>query len=211
MFARLKEVVNWAWSFAGGTTNPATCGGIESTEPITLSSNGRVKHRCRLPMENFRKGVAEPTATRRNGVAGFLFAAAAEELYAQFCVPSDWDGASDIDIILACVLNADETANDDIDWETSVISVNDHEDVDVAGTQTPGASHDIGNFNAAGMLHEVVIILDYDSGACPITTGDYLTAVISRTANIGGGGYVAGVIVIDICVEYQANKSGEAV
>lgn len=42
------------------TTNPAKCGGLESTKPITMSGNGKVKLACRLPMEDFRKGVASP-------------------------------------------------------------------------------------------------------------------------------------------------------
>jgi len=162
-------------------------------------------------MENFRKGVAEPTATIRNGVAGYLFAADPEILYIQFCTPKDWDEASDLVIVLHCVLNADEAVDDIIDWETSVISVADHEDVDTAGTQTPGASHSIGAFNGGGTLHQVPITLDYNDGTCPISTGDNVSITLSRTANVGAAGYVAGVIVIDMCLLYQADKLGEAV
>lgn len=160
-------------------------------------------------MENFRKGVTEPTAARRNGVAGYLFDA--EALCVQFCVPKDWDQASDMSIVLHCVLNADEAVDDVIDWETSVVSVADHGDVDTAGTQTPGASHSIGAFNGAGTLHQVSITLDYDDATCPIAAGDNVSITLSRTANVGTGGYVAGIIVIDICLLYQANKLGEAV
>lgn len=193
------------------TTNPAKCGGLESTKPITMSGSGKVKYIDRLPMENFRRGVAAPTATIRNGVAGYLFAADAEELYVQFCVPKDWDAESDITLVVFCVLNADETVDDIIDWETSVVSVADHEDVDTAGTQTPGASHSIESYNGAGTLHKVTITLDYDDATCPISLGDNVSVVLSRTASVGGDGYVAGVIVLDICVDYQANKLGEAV
>jgi len=157
----------------------------------------------RLPMENFRKGVASPVAVVRSGIAGYLFTADAEILYVQFCVPKGWNGKSDLELILHCVLNADETANDLIDWETSVISIADHEDVDVAGTQTPGANHDIGNFNGAGSFHMVPIVLDYDHATCPINHGDNVSVTLSRTANVGTDGYVAGVIVIDICLKYN--------
>jgi len=158
---------------------------------------------ARMPMENFRKGVASPAAATRNGVAGFLFAADAEILYVQFCVPTDWNGQSDLAIVLSCVLNADEAANDLIDWETSIVSVADHEDVDTAATQTPGANHDIVNDNGAGTLHKVEIVIDYDHAMCPINHGDLVSITLSRTANIGNAGYVAGVIVIDICVKYD--------
>jgi len=180
-------------------------------EPVILGTGAKVKKVCRLPMENFRKGVASPAATIRNGVAGFLFSAAAEELFIQFCPPPDWDGASDINIFLYCVLNADEANNDIIDWETSVVSVADHEDVDTAGVQTPGANHDIETFVGAGTLHKVTIVLDYDDGVCPIAAGDNVTARVSRTANIGAAGYVAGVIVLDLCLEYQSDRLGETV
>jgi len=165
----------------------------------------------RLPMEQFRKAVTAPTETIRGGVAGFLFDADGELLTIQFCIPKDWDGESDIILILHCVLNADETANDAIDWETSVISVANHEDVDAAGAQTPGASHDIGAFTAAGTLHLVEIILDYDDGTCPIAAGDNVSITLSRTVNVGGDGYVAGVLVIDACIRYQVDKLGDPV
>ena len=122
----------------------------------------------RLPMENFRKGGTAPTETLRGGVAGFLFDADAESLYIQFCVPKDWDAASNIIIELHCVLVAVETASDLIDWETSVVSIADHEDVDVAPVQTPGAAHDIGAVTAAGSMHNVDINLVYNDGTCPI-------------------------------------------
>lgn len=189
----------------------ATVRGLESTDQITMSGDGKVKIIHRLPMEDFRKGVASPTATVRGNVAGFLFDADAEILYVQFCVPKSWDGESDIDIVVYCVLNADEAVGDDIDWETSVVSVADHEDVDIAGTQTPGASHDIGSYNGAGSFHKVTITLDYDDGTCPIAHGDNVTIELSRTANIGGAGYVGGVIVLDICIDYQSDRLGEAV
>jgi len=193
------------------TTNPAKCGGLESTQPVTLSGSGKVKCVDRLPMENFRKGGTAPTEAVRAGVAGFLFDADAETLYVQFCVPTDWDAASDMILVLHCVLVADETANDKIDWETSVVSIADHEDVDVAPVQTPGAAHDIVAVIAQGSFHKVNITLDYDNGTCPISAGDNVSIALSRTANVGAAGYVAGVIVIDICVMYQANKLGEAV
>lgn len=193
------------------TTNPAKVGGLESTKPITMSDSGKAWRSCRLPMENFRRGATAPTPTTRNGVAGYLFAADAETLYVQFCVTEEWDAESDLELMLYCVLNADETANDLIDWETSVISIADHEDVDTAPTQTPGVNHDIGNYNTAGIYHKVAIILDYDDVTCPINPGDNVTIVLSRTANVGTAGYVAGVIVLDICLRYKINKLGEAV
>lgn len=188
-----------------------TVRGLESTDQITMTGSGKAKVIHRLPMEDFRKGVASPSATVRNGVAGFLFDADAETLHVQFCVPKNWDAESDINMVIFCVLNADETVGDDIDWETSVVSVADHEDVDVAGTQTPGVNHDIGSDNGAGTLHKVTITLDYDNGTCPISPDDNVTVTLSRTANVGGVGYVAGVIVLDICIEYQINKLGEAI
>lgn len=166
---------------------------------------------CRLPMENFRRGATAPTATTRDGVAGYLFNADAETLFVQFCVPKDWDGASDLTLVLHCVLNQVETANDLIDWETSVKPVADHENVTTAPVQTPGVNHDIGAFNADGDFHLVNIVLDYDHGTAPISAGDNISIDLSRTANVGLAGYVGGVLVIDVCLMYQAGKLGEAV
>jgi len=57
----------------------------------------------------------------------------------------------------------------------------------------------------------VGIVLDYDHATCPIFLDDNVSITLSRTASVGLDGYVNGVIVIDICVEYQANKIGEPV
>jgi len=162
-------------------------------------------------MEDFRKGVSSPVATNRNGVAGYLFTAPAEILYVQFCIPTNWDGENNFDLVIHCVLDADETANDLIDWETSVISIADHENVDTAGVQTPGVNHDIGAVNTIGSFHMVTVVLDYDDATCPINYGDNVSIVLSRTANVGAAGYVAGVIVIDICIGYIMNRLGEPV
>jgi len=185
--------------------------GFTASDQIILTGSGKVKRSCRLPMENFRKGATAPTETTRAGTAGFRFDADTEIIYIQFCVPPDWDGASDIDVVIYCVLNADETANDIIDWETSVVSAADHEDVDTAPTQSPGVSHDIVGDTGAGVLHKVTITLDYDDSTCPIAAGDNVSITLSRTSDVGGAGYAAGVIVNDICVEYQSDKLGEAV
>lgn len=160
----------------------------------------------RLPMENFRKGASAPTETIRGNIAGFLFDADAETIYVQFCVPMDWDGGSDITLVLWCVLNGDESNNDIIDWETTVISVADHEDIDIAGTQTPTASHDIGTVVGAGSLHKVTITLDHDNATCPISPEDNVSIALSRTANVGAAGYVAGVLLMDVCIDYYYNK-----
>ena len=166
----------------------------------------------RLPMENFRRGVSSPVATVKGGVAGYLFSADAEILYIQFCVPKDWDGASDLNVILHCVLNQAETENDVIDWETSVLSIADHENaLSPPGTQTPGAAHNILAVNADGDFHKVPIVLDYNHGTCPIAPNDNVSITLSRTASVGTSGYVGGVVVIDMCIEYQLNKLGEAV
>lgn len=179
--------------------------------PVQRSPVETNKIMQRIPMESFRKGAIAPTETIRAGFAGWLFAAANEEMTVCICVPLDWDQASDLEFMLYCLLDAAEAADDLIDWETVVKSVADHEDIDVAPTQTPGVNHDIVNDNAAGTLHRVMITLDYDDGTCPIAVGDTVSITLSRTANIGAAGYVAGVIVIHMCVEYQRDRLGDAV
>jgi len=177
-------------------------------DPVTMKDKGLVKRVIRLPMENFRKAVTAPTEVTKDGAAGFLFDADGELLTIQFCVPADWDGVSDMNLVLHCLLNAAETANDLIDWETSVKSIADHGNILTAGTQAPGVNHDIGALNADGDFHKVPIVLDYDDATCPIAHGDNVSITLSRTADVGTAGYVAGAIVIDICIEYQVNKLG---
>lgn len=177
--------------------------------PDQLEKWSHVVKLLRLPMEQFRKGVAAPTEATKGGAAGFLFDSDNEILYVQFCVPKDWDGESNIIVILHCILNQAEALNDKIDWETSVISIADHENALAAGVQTPGVVHDIVSVNADGDLHQVPIVLAYDSGTCPISHGDNVSIELSRTTNVGNAGYVGGVVVIDICIQYQSDRLGD--
>lgn len=188
-----------------------TVRGLLSTDQITMSGSGKVKMMRRIPLESYRVGVFAPTETIRGGINGWLFDSQNEQMTLLFCVPLNWDQESDIVLAIYCVLEAAEAVDDKIDWATSVISVADHEDVDVAPTQTPGVEHDIDDNNAAGDLHRVGITLDYDDGTCPIATADSVSIVLNRTANVGGAGYVAGVVVIHMCVEYQIDRMGVAV
>lgn len=162
----------------------------------------------RLPMESFRKGVSAPPDISRSGYAGWEFDTAARTATLETPVPFDWDGVSDIYFYAGCVLLANETNGDDIDWVTSIKSVADKEDIDVAGTQTPSVNYDIGTDVNAGTLHYVPIILDYDSLACPLTTGDCLSITVNRSANIGGIGYVDDVMVVGFCIRYYSDRMG---
>ena len=177
--------------------------------PVTLSGGAKITKHIELPLEGFRKGVSAPTETVRGNLAGWLFDADGEILYLTFHVPGEWDGESNLTIVLECLLTAAETANDKIDWETIVTPIGDGEDADSIGTQTPGTEKDIGAVTAAGTRHRCNIILDYDDGTAPIAAEDLVTVALSRTSNVGNAGYVNGVLLLHGAVEFIANCLGE--
>jgi hypothetical protein len=177
---------------------------------VTLSAP-RVLKRIRIPMESFRKGATAPTERIKNSSAGYSFDTDAETVYISFCAPYDWDQASNIVLMLHCVLEQAETANDKIDWETIVTPIADHENILTAPTQTPGVEHDIQTDTADGDLHEVSIAIVYDDGTAPVVRGDNVLIRLSRTANVGNAGYVDDVLVIYCCILYYSISRGVAV
>jgi len=180
-----------------------------SDDGVRFSGTSKYRVTTRLPMENFRKGVTAPTETIKGNIAGLLFDADNELIYVQFCVPKDWDAASDMDLAIYCVLNQAETANDDIDWETIITPVADHENTGTAGTQTPSVNHDIGNVTADADMHLVTLTIDYDDATAPIARDDNVFIALSRTSNVGTAGYVGGVVVTDVCLSYVCDRLGE--
>lgn len=158
----------------------------------------------RLPLESFRKGVTAPTETIRSGYAGFLFDADAEELTLEVSVPDNWDGTTTPLVVLECVLDSDETADDIIDWEFSVKIAQDHDDIDTLTPQTPTISHDIDTYTSAGIIHYMSFEIDF-SGC---SAHDCVGVAMSRTSNVGSAGYADGVLLVGVSLHYKVDKLG---
>lgn len=107
------------------TTNPAKCAAFEATGPIITSGDGLVYIELRpdLDFETIRGNAGIPTLVTRGIFRGFslpVYAADNEELFAEICVPSRWDGASDIYVHLYCWLaqaEVNKNFNLQVTWE----------------------------------------------------------------------------------------------
>jgi len=106
--------------------------GFEAIGPMTMSGDGLVYIELRpdLDFETIRGNAGIPTLVTQGIFRGFSLpvGGANEELFATICVPSRWDGASDVYMHLYCWLTQDEDTknfNLQVTWEhyTSGIDV----------------------------------------------------------------------------------------
>lgn len=97
------------------TTNPILCKGEESTGPITMSGDGLVYIELQPDLDYTTLiATGKPTQVARGPYKGFSLPlyAANEELFFIICVPSRWDGVSDIKAHVDCWISlAEDTRN----------------------------------------------------------------------------------------------------
>lgn len=102
-----------------------TVRGLLSTDPITMSDGGLVYIELRpdLDFETIRGNLGIPTLVTQGIFRGFslpVYAADDEELFGAICVPSRWDGASDIYVEVYCWLALAEDSKNfklQLTWE----------------------------------------------------------------------------------------------
>ena len=109
-----------------------------------------------------------------NATFYWLLNATTEYLYFDTDIHTDWDAASNIVIEVKLALDAIEPINTNIEAEIIAEYAGEHEDMDVAKTQTRQVDHDITSDLAAGTIHYVTFILNSFLGGNAIDTNDYL-------------------------------------
>lgn len=104
--------------------SPRTVRGLLSTDPITMSDSGLVYIELRpdLDFETIRGNLGIPTLVTQGIFRGFSLpvGGANEELFGAICVPSRWDGASDIYVEVYCWLALAEDSKNfklQLTWE----------------------------------------------------------------------------------------------
>ncbi len=125
-----------------------------------------------------------------------------------FQVPDDWDGASDMNLVLVVQNRIAETDGDIIDFDCEVWPMADGtanaaatgQDVDMSLTLTGGTE-------ANNMINFITGVIDYNHGSYPLAIDDWVK--IYLTANMGGGGaeITGPLFVLDAWIEYTAVTS----
>lgn len=149
-------------------------------------------------------GGSGATATVSGASFYYLMDANTEYLYMGSDVHGCWDAASDIVVEVVVALNALEDADDLIQAEVVAEYYGEHEDMDTPGTQTRTIDHDIVSDNAAGDVHHLIFILDYDLGGQVISVGD--TLKLSFRLDTIGAGDVAAVRFLRAAVYHRRSK-----
>lgn len=135
---------------------------------------------------------------------GWLFDATNELASFVARVPQGYSGDANLKLRLLCVLNAAETANDDIDWTCDYTAAEPSSAEAVSKTSTSvTAAKDMGSTVAEGSVHVVDITLDYADATNPIAAGDVLTLEVHRTdlANCSGVILVGAQLLVPVGIK----------
>ena len=196
------------------TTNPILHNGSESTGPITMSGNGLVYIELQPDLDYATLiATGKPTQVTRGVYNGFSLPlyAANEELFFTICIPSRWDGISDIKAHADCWLSlAEDTRNFNLQLNRMHYTPN--SDI------VPNTLHDVEVQTATGVSAaqyqsyrpDFTIYYNVDTPD-DVVSEDILGLRLRRIA-VTEGVECAGEIVINhLGVSFRRNKMGSAV
>ncbi len=154
-------------------------------------------------------GPNAPTATTIGTSRGLGFDADNQAIYVEFDIPSDWDGASNMNFNIHWHgTSGDAVANTEkVKWDSHYRSVAIGEAVDNGTLVTATTTFTGGASEGDKETYQTVIVIVYTGGNQPLTAGDILYMQIDRdvTGEAGGGGSYSGLGIITLVeLEYTS-------
>ena len=179
---------------------------ISSDGTLTLEGTAKVTAKVAFPI-----ATGGGTANREIflGASTINFDADGETCYVACQVPDEWDGASDLTIVLMVANEIAEDDGDDVSFTGQVRSYADGATMGAAG-QTVAFLQDLtGGDQAINVINRVTGTIDYGHGTYPVAAGGCL--VIELTANLGDGTECTGPLhIVAWWMEYTKSKLGTA-
>lgn len=156
-----------------------------------------------------------PTKTKKGVLEGWLFDATNEKRTFALVVPKNWSADADLQLHLDQVLDASETAGDDIEWSGEIRSLAPQEDkVSKTATALVDATTDIGadvdGIDEGGGPHRTTLTIDHDDATNPVAVGNLLLITVWRKT-VGGAGLVAGTVVFRATLAYTQTPRHERI
>lgn len=187
----------------GGTSNYTN---IAPDGEITLLGTAKVTKNHQLPLIT---GGGDATVSAITGAPSIDFNASDEICYASFQTPNDWDGASDLSIVMMVKNQIAETDGDDVSFTLTVKGIADGESHTDTG-QTVSILQDLtGGDEGQDYVNKCTGTIDWNDGSHPIAAGD--TVIIKAVVNLGAGTECTGPLhIIDWWIEYTADSLGTA-
>lgn len=183
------------------TTTALTVTNLTATTPTLASARTRRLH---VPPNEWSLGATPPTATSVGTYRGLTFDADAETANVHFRVPSDWDAASDLSLVVSWTNQASTAVGD---GETVIFlgSLRSKAAAEVLTAGTAASLTTTYTQSGAGTdleLHETTLTIDYDHASQPLAAGDIVGITVSRDMTTDT--YAADIHIVDARVEYQS-------
>ena len=139
----------------------------------------------------------------------YLLNATNEYLYFDTDIHADWNAVSDIVVIIIVGLENAETSNDTIEAELIAEYFGDHDDMTTGfKTQTRSVNHNIGSDTAAGTLHDLTFVLNYDEASNVIEREDHIKFRfrLDSVASVSGVHFLCAHVQYIVRDDWQAEK-----
>ena len=187
----------------GGTSNYAN---IAPDGEITLVGTAKVTKNHQLPIAT---GGGTVTVSAITGAPSIDFNADGEIVYASFQTPNDWDGASDLSLVMMVKNAIAETDGDDIEFVCTVKGIADGEAHTDTGQTVTVALNLTGGDEGQNVVNKCTGTIDWNDGSHDIAAGD--TVIIKAVVSLGAGTEPTGPLhIIDWWIEYTADSLGTA-
>lgn len=187
----------------GGATNFLS---FAADGEINLAGTACVTKNHQLPLI---AGGGDATISVLTGAPSIDFNASDEYCYASFQVPNDWDGASDLSLVMMVKNEIAETDGDDVSFTCTVKGIADGEAHTETG-QTVTITQDLASGDEGqNFVNKCTGTIDWNEGSHPIAAGD--TVFMKVLVNLGAGSECTGPLhIVDWWIEYTADKLGTA-
>ena len=190
----------------GGTTNYAQ---FAADGELTLAGTARVKKSVIIPVQDLSVGGTAPDQTILNNFLGYSYDIGDDSVFTTE-LPPDWASGTDVDIKVDWYINeAYATNNGEVRWQAAWSAVP-HDASEAVDSPTHSGTDNSGDVNipaTAKTLTETVV--ETISGAS-LSSKDEIGITLSRVAIGGGTDPAADPVVINVYLNYTADKLGAA-
>jgi len=189
----------------GGASNYAE---IKADGEINLHGTARVKKQIRIDNADLGKGTTAASQVVIGNYSAWEYDVNDDSVFT-FHLPNDWASGSDITINIDWYINEAYAANSgEIKWEVSW-SAAPHDDSEAIDAPTHTGSSDTGDVNIPATAKHLTSNSLTISGAS-LSAGDQIGVTLKRVAITDGSNPAVDPGVVDLNIEYTADKLGEA-
>jgi len=181
---------------------------VASDGTITLEGTARIWKEIQFYPSSFAPGASGATETLLGNYDGWAYSIN-DEMVSSLEIPDDWDSSTDLEIKIYWYIDeAYATNNGEVRWQVEW-SATPPDDTEVIDAPTHTGTVDFGDTDISATAKHLVRTASGTIPAGSLSEGDLVGLKLKRVALVGGSNPTAEPVVVNLEVEFIANKLGE--